>query len=26
MTTTHRMFSKEGRDTKLGSPMHPKPA
>ena len=25
MTTTHRIFSKEGRDTKLGSPMHPKP-
>ena len=24
-TTTHRIFSKEGRDTKLGSPMHPKP-
>ena len=24
MTTTHRIFSKEGRDTKLGSPMHPK--
>jgi hypothetical protein len=25
MTTTHWIFSKEGRDTKLGSPMHPKP-
>ncbi len=25
MTTTHRIFSKDGRDTKLGSPMHPKP-
>ncbi len=24
MTTTHRILSKEGRDTKLGSPMHPK--
>ncbi len=25
MTTTHLIFSKEGRDTKLGSPMHPQP-
>ena len=25
VTTTHRIFSKEGKDTKLGSPMHPKP-
>jgi len=25
ITTTHWIFSKEGRDTKLGSPMHPKP-
>ena len=25
MITTHRIFSKEGRDTKLGSPIQPKP-
>jgi hypothetical protein len=25
MTTTHQILSKEGRGTKLGSPMHPKP-
>jgi hypothetical protein len=24
ITTTHRIFSKEDRDAKLGSPMHPK--